>query len=480
MFLSVFEELYDKVIEETLKNKNFNKPTGAVFNKAQENRVNRENYSQLDSFALIIEKSLTHQPDIEYLKKLEETYAISSLSLTMIADRHFGDNEKLLNYTQKLALIELTFNYAIGLTDKYNYQFAWFESVGDFFSYIIYLVFKHRKIEISMIVHGQFPGKVAIANNEQLIWNKVESEISNIQNLSQPSYEEIKKAKIFLEDYRQNLPVPTSFSKRSLPRISLSDLKNFIRWFKDGFSQDKRYNIFYQSPVHIIWIKFRRILRAFRAKKIFDDIRKDDLGEYVFFPLHFQPEMTTLVCAPYCINQVAVIEDIAKSLPIGVRLIVKEHHGSIGRRRISDYLDIKKNWNVTLIGPAEDTMEIIKNSQAVVTINSTVGLQGFLLGIPVVTLARVGYDAGSSIIRAHLVPRSELNKVLRSAIHSSPKDQDILDFLVAVDRVLIDGADKINLEHPAYNPKATLNPENIRNISQLLQTHFHSQIKELD
>ena len=45
VYLSVFEELYDKVIAETIKNDNFNKPTAVLYNNAQKRSVNLKNYS---------------------------------------------------------------------------------------------------------------------------------------------------------------------------------------------------------------------------------------------------------------------------------------------------------------------------------------------------------------------------------------------------------------------------------------------------
>ena len=471
VYLSVFEELYDKVVEEVIESENFNKPAGVLYNKSQKKEVNVENYTQLDSFSDLIQQSFTHKPDLEFIKKLERDYAISALSLTIMADRHFGYDEKILNYKQKLSIIELTFRYAINLNQNVSFKFAWFESVGDFFSYVLYLVFKKFGVEICCIVHGQFPGKIAISNNEQLIWNGVEEELIKISEIG-PSKEEINKAQKFLVDYRSNLPVPSRFTKGSIPSLKYIDFKLFIKWVKASLGSKPNSNIFYKSPFRLLSLKLMRIFRSLLSRRIFDRLSENDPQDYVFFPLHFQPEMTTLVCAPFCINQVAVIEDIAKSLPAGTELIVKEHHGSVGRRRIIDYLDIKKNWNVRLVGPHEDTMNIIKNSKAVVTINSTVGLQGLLLGKPVVTLARVGYDASPAITRAHNIPRKDLSNVLKKAMDSTPNERDILFFLISVDRVLIDGADGIILEHPSYNPTEVLGKKNIRNISNIIKTHF--------
>jgi capsule polysaccharide modification protein KpsS len=233
-----------------------------------------------------------------------------------------------------------------------------------------------------MIVYDQFPGKIAISSSQKLIWNGVEEEVEKLSSTSPAKESEILSATSFLEDYRKELPAPNTFSKKKLPRIRSQDFILWINWVRDYFS-DKN-SILKKSPLSMIFTKFRRIMRGIISRWIFLDFNKSAIGDYIFFPLHFQPEMTTLVCAPYYINQVSIIEDIAKSLPVGVRLVVKEHHGSVGRRKLSDYLDIKKNWNVVLVAPHENTMEIIKNSKTVITINSTVGLEGLLLGKPVI------------------------------------------------------------------------------------------------
>ena len=54
-------------------------------------------------------------------------------------------------------------------------------------------------------------------------------------------------------------------------------------------------------------------------------------------PLHLIPESTTLVKAPYFINELTLIEAVSKSLPIGWFLYVKEHQSMLGERSI-EYL----------------------------------------------------------------------------------------------------------------------------------------------
>ena len=68
------------------------------------------------------------------------------------------------------------------------------------------------------------------------------------------------------------------------------------------------------------------IKKYFREKYI----KKNSIYEipdtpFIFFPLHLEPERTLLMKAPFYTNQLSLIENIAKSIPIGYKLLVKEH-----------------------------------------------------------------------------------------------------------------------------------------------------------
>ena len=97
VYLSVFEDLYDKVISDILLNSQLNKPVGLLYSQSQKRRVHEENYSQLDIYSSIVKASISHEPDLEFIKQMENEYAVSTLSLTIFADRHLGN--KKYSYT---------------------------------------------------------------------------------------------------------------------------------------------------------------------------------------------------------------------------------------------------------------------------------------------------------------------------------------------------------------------------------------------
>ena len=65
----------------------------------------------------------------------------------------------------------------------------------------------------------------------------------------------------------------------------------------------------------------------------------DSEKNFIYFPLHQDEEESTLVGAPFFTNQIELIKNIIKSLPVGYKLFVKESPSNAARdwRRISDY-----------------------------------------------------------------------------------------------------------------------------------------------
>ncbi|MDP6893688.1 MAG: hypothetical protein QF731_10970, partial [Verrucomicrobiota bacterium] len=68
-------------------------------------------------------------------------------------------------------------------------------------------------------------------------------------------------------------------------------------------------------------------------------IDQSKLGEinYIFFPLHAEPEIALSIFSKYYQNQIELIRNIALALPMNYRLIVKEHPRNIGRRSNNYY-----------------------------------------------------------------------------------------------------------------------------------------------
>ena len=119
----------------------------------------------------------------------------------------------------------------------------------------------------------------------------------------------------------------------------------------------------------------------------------------VFFAIHYQPEQSTLAQGIWHVNQVAVIENISKALPLGYMLVVKEHPWGRGNRPLWVYRHLAGFYNVMFCdAPAK---EIVQRVEAVIAISGTIGIESLVLGKPTVVLGRSFFTHADLLYRAH-------------------------------------------------------------------------------
>jgi len=144
----------------------------------------------------------------------------------------------------------------------------------------------------------------------------------------------------------------------------------------------------------------------------------------IYFPLHVQPEFTIDVRAPFCTNQLALIENIARSVPSGYRLVVKDHPGMRGSRTLNYYRKIKALYNVQLLSPSVDSHEIIQSSEAVLTIVGSTAWEGILYEKPVVAFGPLAYSFFDLLYNCRNL--SDLPSILSEAVRGFRPDHDLL------------------------------------------------------
>ncbi len=115
------------------------------------------------------------------------------------------------------------------------------------------------------------------------------------------------------------------------------------------------------------------------------DARELERQPYVFFPLHVEPESSMGMVAPEMNEQLACVELLAKNLPAGVRLVVKEHLAAVGRRPRDFYATLLDIPNVVMLSPYAYALDTARGARAVAVITGTLGLESAVLGVPVIS-----------------------------------------------------------------------------------------------
>lgn len=169
-----------------------------------------------------------------------------------------------------------------------------------------------------------------------------------------------------------------------------SFIQSFLALLKYFYSIIKRREKADYTQYHVRDYYIQKVLfypKYLIQKKYYEN--PDYNKKYYYFPLHYQPEASTLVFAPNYEKQVYALDLIAKKIPIGSMLYVKEHFSVIGHRSMSFYRALKNYPNVRMISPWESSHTLIRNSLGVITITGTAGWEAILYGIPVFILGNV-------------------------------------------------------------------------------------------
>lgn len=187
-----------------------------------------------------------------------------------------------------------------------------------------------------------------------------------------------------------------------------------------------------------------------RIKASESEVRLPD--DYIFLPLQVHDDSQVLLYSPrfknmpdmirYCHDQIG---DYNQRYQTKLKLVVKEHPSDFGR---IDYTAVKKELegDVHFI-QALGTPELLQGCRAVITINSTVGIEGLFCFKPVITLGDAFYNVPGLLY--HLDEGLELSDLLETAL-TTPVDVELVEkflyylkyrYLVAFDRRAIETVD---------------------------------------
>ena len=218
------------------------------------------------------------------------------------------------------------------------------------------------------------------------------------------------------------------------PRITLQTARKFARELRRTLLVDRGAD-YYQAVWRHIPALTRRTLRKRLARALYAPAPP---RPYVFFPLHVPNDSQLSVRAPQFLRQETVVAYLARSLPHGCTLCVKEHPAGIGTMPLRALREIARQPNVALVSPALPALALIEGAEAVVVINSTAGFEALICHKPVVTLARSFYRGRGLTFDCRDL--DNLPILLRRALTVRPDPERVDRFLYAVLRASYEGA----------------------------------------
>lgn len=457
IFFSVHQELFHRMALR-LRDHGVDQFCGFAWGKQQENAFagGGIDYDPLVVYSrdLLPQCNDGTKADLAWLERRERELGLS-ISRMLASERHLLEGR---TYDQIMRMAEVGLREIEAAYERAKPDFIFTEDISCFHSYAHFAIARERGIPFWCIGSARVPLRIAVYSAGFQHWEIVDRLYEQYRT-SGLDDEGRRLAETFITEFRDKPRRPTGMETRSQrPGVGKREADVFKYAFGQYFADRKNPTTI--PPHRMIFQRLRRIARV-QASQVLETFEEPVDGErFVLYPIHFQPEASTLVQAPMYLDQVALIEDMAKSLPVGHRLYVKEHLSNRGRRPLEFYDLIRSIPAVRLLGPDVDTWSLIRNAAAIAVITGTMGWEGLLFGKPVISFGDVFYNTVPHVYRASEVPKDGWYALFQRALTDHrPNDEALLAYIAAMHRGSYPGT----MRNPATFPEV-LEPSNVTNL----------------
>jgi len=374
--------------------------------------------------------------DIDYLEKFEEKYSIN-LWKYAINERlfykynqfhKFTKNEILSILEQECRLFETVLNES-----KPNYIIM--QDSGLHHGNLMSEICKKRDINVIMINISKFGGGCYLSSSIHTLDNldtldKIKPKGRSIDELQE------LLTKSSLSTSLMNYTNETRKSKFALAKAAFQ-----VLFVSDNQNMKTHYSYYGRTKPRVLFNEILTILKT-RSRTSFLDkscIKTIEDEKFVYLPLHQEPERSLLLDAPFYTNQIETARNIAKSLPIGYVLYVKEHPTqgrSRGWRPISDYKEIMEIPNVKLIHYSVPSDELIKKSSLVISVGGTASFEAAFYEKPSIMFADLGYSILPSILTVKSF--NDLPDAILKALTTKVDPVDVDKYVTALEDAAFD------------------------------------------
>ena len=345
-----------------------------------------------------------YQP--EDLIFFQELLGNQKLNELIIADRHIGNaylfcggisGSPMLDQLQKDK--EAHLNYIVNML-RFLYDFLKERQPDLLYSYAVAGAFTlaiaelcdKLNITFAKLTHTRVMNKVVVDFGPRDDMKRVEQAFLNAEDISK----EIKdSAAQHLADFRlkqeqpdyqvlQNKVYEEKTSVKHQAKLLAKRIKGTVNKSNNFFHNSYNDIVKYEQGVS------KGIKKYWKEKPYFTNAEIPE-KDFFFYPLHVDPEASTMVLSPYQTNQLSVLEALAKSKPVDTVILVKEHLTMIGRRPKDFYKKVNQLPGVYMVDPREPSFQYINKAKAVVTLTGTAGFEALLLGKPAIFLGNFLY-----------------------------------------------------------------------------------------
>ncbi len=388
----------------------------------------------------ILWRAQTEPPDMAFLARMERELGVDTLWRLRDAERwipHYTYEQVLSAMTLMLKYFEREFtenrpDAVFGFTTATMYGLACFYMAHRFG--IPCFEMTNTRLRERYVIEDQAAGTEFPHVNARYAELMAGRDDQSLLPEAKRYIERFREAPARADGMKRVLEI--SSSRGSLHVRRLWSLARITYWYYFGHYKNDPEQL---HPLKQVLDTLRLVVRQRRLRSgVFE--RPLPGERYAYYPMHLQPEATTAVLSPFWVDQLALIENLARSLPVGMRLYVKEHMPMLGYRPHRDYERLKGIPNVRLMHPGLSPHDLIRNAEIVLTITGTAGIEALLLGTRVITFGDVFYNVVPRIRRCRAI--GDLPTMIRETLAAPLGDDEQVAAFVAIlldESVIING-----------------------------------------
>ena len=364
--------------------------------------------------------------DLNYLSSFEKKFNIDLWSL-IINDRTFYrfnriykfSNDEILSILYKeCKLFESIFN-------EIDVDFFITEEPAFRYHEFFYQLCLRKKIKVLMINPPNIK-KCVISEKTR----KLDSfdTLDNIQ-ISNLNFEQLRDKLKSLSVYKQLETYRKKY--KTSKKLRLNSAFDYL--FKSqNTNVNTHYTYFGRTKTKVLLDAIKVSLKLKYRQRFIDKNFAKELvknEKFIYFPLAVDEERNILINAPYYTNQIEIIRQIVKSLPIDYKLYVKEAPSQAVRywRPISEYKEIMNIPNTRLFHPNMPSETFFKDCSLVMVISGSSGYEAAFHGKPSIIFSETGYSILPSVtqIQSILDLPSSIKKSLKTQVNPNDVEKYI-------------------------------------------------------
>ena len=353
----------------------------------------------------IVEESKKREPNLEHIRAYEKTIGNPTLWEPIICDRRIylgrqckvkQDYRPRFSHEEMLSILEVALERLEQLLNEVEPDIVLSLDPVNFGDYLLYLFCKARGIPMLFFRTTKIKdfvefneGIFGCSNHIYKLFQEYEKD--DVQD------EWTKHAEAYLESVRKEdiryegmILIP---SMREKKKSKNSLVNRFIKGLRVETEYLLKYRKDHSIPGLFTPFVYRKFISPFKAKfhnwkfskNYISQSRLDSLN-FAFYPLQSEPEISSLIWGKSYMNHIETIRNISRSLPVGMKLLVKEHPRALGYRSSGYYKKILEIPNVVMVCPDQEVQPIIKRSKIVISVATFVAFEAVIKQVPSIML----------------------------------------------------------------------------------------------